>query len=85
MAGLAKAVADLPDSWTGDSLAVMATWLKLPDSEWRDDALWQIEQCRPPRHAVAERTAGTAWLKWFLHRILPYPTFLLNEAQVALA
>ncbi len=84
-AALARAVVALPRDWgpgTGDP---GRTWLRLEGSEWSNAASWQVEQCRPPWHVVADRTTGTAWLRWFLHRILPYPTFLLDRVHAAAA
>jgi hypothetical protein len=34
---------------------------------------------------VAERTAGLAWLRWFLHRILPFPTFLFDRTYLTVS
>lgn len=84
IADLATAAATLPVEWGSESRDPGLTWLQLPDSPWSDDARWQVEQCRPPQHVVADRTAGRAWLRWFMHRILPYPTFLLDRKRVAL-
>ena len=33
---------------------------------------------RPPIHDVGVETNGTSFLRWFLHRIWPYPTFLTD-------
>lgn len=85
IAALARAACSLPVHWGADSGNPGLRWLSLPDSTWADDARWQIEQCRPPQHIVAERTAGMAWLRWFLQRILPFPTFLLDRTHLAVA
>lgn len=84
-AALARATAELPTDWGPETNDPGLRWLALPDAAWVEDARWQIEQCRPPQHTVAERTAGRAWLRWFLHRILPFPTFLLDRSRVAVA
>jgi len=83
IAELARATSVLPLRWTADSGDPGLGWLGLPNAAWTEDARWQIEQCRPPQHVVAERTAGLAWLRWFLHRILPFPTFLLDSTHLA--
>lgn len=83
VAAVARAVSTLPVHWGPGSRDPGSHWLNLPDVAWSDDARWQIEQCRPPQHVVAEKTAGLAWLRWFLQRILPYPTFLLDRIHLA--
>ncbi|MEV1108946.1 hypothetical protein AB0I95_09870 [Micromonospora sp. NPDC049751] len=83
IAELANATASLPSDWGPESGDPGARWLGLPQSDWAEDARWQVEQCRPPQHVVAQRTAGRAWLRWFLHRILPFPTFLIDSRKVA--
>ncbi|MEV0425356.1 hypothetical protein [Micromonospora sp. NPDC050495] len=83
IAQLANATASLSSDWGPDSGDPGLRWLGVPDADWSRDARWQVEQCRPPQHVVAQRTAGRAWLRWFLHRILPFPTFLIDERKLA--
>jgi len=52
-------------------------WLNLPDVKWSEGALADVQVCNPPENTVAAYTAGSAWLRWFAQRILPFPTFLL--------
>jgi len=85
IASLARAASSLPKLWGADSRDPGLRWLDLPGAAWAEDARWQVEQCRPPQHVVAERTAGLAWLRWFLHRILPFPTFLLDRTYLAVS
>jgi len=49
---------------------------------WRDDARDDVLNCRPPIHELSERSHGLALLRWLLHRIFPYPCFLLDEQQL---
>jgi hypothetical protein len=85
VAQLARAVANLPADWGPSSGNPGHRWLSMPsDAGWWDTAAWQIEQCRPPQHVLASRSHGIAWLRWFLHRVLPYPTFLLDQRGTAL-
>lgn len=79
LASLAKAAAALPTSWPTEPLA----WLGLDDQSWMDVALAQIEQCRPPWTVLAATSAGRRWLSWFLQRILPFPTFLVDDQRAA--
>ncbi|WP_434769925.1 hypothetical protein [Curtobacterium flaccumfaciens] len=60
-----------------------AKWLRVPDAPWAAVAVAQIEDTRPPAHSMAEATAGRSYLRWLAHRVLPYPTFLLNKAHAA--
>lgn len=60
-----------------------AGWLLLPDSGWSDTARAQIEDCRPPARALAQNTNGRSLVRWLAHRILPYPTFLLDQSHAA--
>lgn len=58
-------------------------WLNLPDAKWTEGALADVQVCNPPENTVATYTAGTAWLRWFAHRILPFPAFLLPKHWAA--
>lgn len=60
-----------------------AGWLNLPGAEWSETARAQIEDCRPPAHALAQNTSGRSLVRWLAHRILPYPTFLLDRSHAA--
>ncbi|MZD58831.1 hypothetical protein [Streptomyces sp. SID5606] len=58
-------------------------WLRLPASDWQEAALAEIQVCRPPEHVVASYTSGSAWLRWFTQRILPFPAFLVSDLRAA--
>jgi hypothetical protein len=60
-----------------------SSWLQVPNSHWHDTAREQIEDCRPPAHALAENTHGRSYLRWLAQRILPFPTFLLSREYCA--
>jgi hypothetical protein len=49
-----------------------------PEQVWTE-----IEESRPPTHESWKASNGRSVLRWLLHRILPYPTFLIDENQVA--
>jgi hypothetical protein len=88
VAALAAAVRALPTPWPGDSpdeaIGALSEWLGLHSGVTWHDAAWRaIRLCRPPLHEFAEYTQGIGVLRWALHRILPYPTFLLDEAHLA--
>lgn len=85
---LAKAVNSLPTEWPTDDQAalrqVTSKLLALPvDSSWAEQAWEDVEFCRPPIHEVAPTTHGLAFLRWLLHRILPYPCFLYSDVHLA--
>jgi hypothetical protein len=85
---LAAAVASLPNPWPGHSLEnsehALDQWLALPrDATWRASAWRSVLRCRPPMHEFAEHTHGIGVLRWMLHRILPYPCFLLDDVHLA--
>ncbi|MDO9022841.1 MAG: hypothetical protein Q8S73_28730 [Deltaproteobacteria bacterium] len=88
VAALAGAVESLPKNWPGEDAAsatgALDKWLALPDDAlWRDAATREIRRCRPPIHEFAEHTQGIGVVRWALHKILPYPTFLIDEAHLA--
>ncbi|MEV7090259.1 hypothetical protein AB0O07_30985 [Streptomyces sp. NPDC093085] len=58
-------------------------WLSLPSTPWQEAALAEIQVCRPPEHVVASYTSGSAWLRWFTQRVLPFPSFLISDLRAA--
>jgi hypothetical protein len=81
---LAVAAADLPRLWDPADLTEQVRWLGLSeDNAWYGRAVAQIERCRPPWSQLATADAGRPWLGWFLQRILPYSTFLVDDARAA--
>jgi len=85
---LAAAVEALPQPWPGDSLekatSALGAWLALPGQvSWHEAAWRSVLRCRPPMHEFAEHTHGIGVLRWMLHRILPYPCFLLDDVHLA--
>ena len=52
------------------------------DAQWAVAAQRQIEQSNPPLHTPKDvNNVGLA--RWLLHRIMPYPSFLVTEHYVA--
>ena len=49
----------------------------------RQRALDDVEAAFPPSEQQFESTSGLGFLKWLLHRILPYPCFLSDEIHLA--
>lgn len=93
---LAHAVTRLPSQWPSrpshaerQMIAMLGLFPDETDSVsadssnlWRDDARAEVVNCRPPIHELSERSHGLALLRWLLHRIFPYPCFLLDEQQL---
>ena len=83
---LAKAVAQLPRSWSQEDPDKLAQQLQgvlgLKES-WSVRAYGDVERCRPPMHQLSEWTSGIAVLRWLLHRVLPYPCLLLGVPDLA--
>jgi hypothetical protein len=84
---IATATKGLPRDWPKDGSAAEATlkkFLKFPmKAAWADPAWSSVGECYPPLHESSRWTDGLALLRWFLHRILPYPSFLLGIEAVA--
>lgn len=84
LASLARAAAALPTHWSvPKALEMQLEWLSLKESEWSEEAVAQIELCRPPWSVLAATSAGRRWLSWFLQTILPFPTFLVDDVRAA--
>lgn len=80
---LACAVSQLPAEWHGLDTTGIQSWLSVANKTFCDAALLQIEECRPPWSVLASTSAGRKWISWFLQRILPFPTFLIDDLRAA--
>ncbi|MEV8375207.1 hypothetical protein AB0P21_20910 [Kribbella sp. NPDC056861] len=84
---LARAVATLPEVWSsreGESAGQLWRLLGLRSdgNDWSHQAETDVLDCRPPLHELGERSRGLVLLRWLLHRIFPYPCFLMDERQL---
>lgn len=83
---LAVAVKQFPRKWPSIEKG-RARLFKLLMAEgssgWGRRAKDEIESASPPEDVLAIASNGTAVLRWLLHEILPYPTFLLDERYLA--
>lgn len=82
---LAEAVTQLPDSWeqaTGQRELERLLSLEA-DSAWADDARTGVRSAFPPVHEMSSTSHGLAFVRWVLHRILPYPCFLWDATWLA--
>jgi hypothetical protein len=85
---LAKAVKRLPLRWPSEPEKAVEVVQKLLDApsgkeRWRERAFDDVAACQPPVHAWANATKGMAVIRWLLHQVLPYPTFLWDERYLA--
>lgn len=88
LASLARGVVALPRDWAHAVPAEsdeVAEWLGLSAKSFRAAAGLQIEEAHPTAHRLAAQTSGSGFLRWFLQRVLPYPTFLVGDVRAALA
>lgn len=81
---MADALDLLPDAWSdGDSEGHARQLLALNDEPWSENAWLDIVDAHAPLHELAAGSNGMAFLRWLLHRIIPYPCFLLDANQLA--
>ncbi len=85
---LADAVRHVSASWpavkAGDIRAAMADLLHLSrDATWSERAADDIVLCQAPFSGFSAGTNRLLFLRWLLHGIMPYPTFLLAMHWVA--
>lgn len=84
---LASAVRALPEKWPLDepdaTRLLVEEFLAIPDKAWGAQAWADIQACHPPLHELSDRSHGLAFLRWLLHRILPYPCFLWDTHRLA--
>jgi hypothetical protein len=77
---LATAMRDLPKTWPTEQPAkmrkILEDLLALPSGKWRERAWRHVEGCHPPMHELSPPTHAVNLLRWLLHTIMPYSTFL---------
>lgn len=82
---LAKARAELRDV-KGSAGEIVQQLLKvesLREGSMQQRTLEDIEAAFPPGQEQLDSTAGLGFIRWLLHRILPYPCFLSDEIHLA--
>lgn len=85
---LAHAVRRLSELWLNVEKGGIGTassdLLKLPKgANWSDRAADDVVLCQMPLSDFSAGTNGLLFLRWLLHGIMPYPTFLLAMHWVA--
>lgn len=56
------------------------------DVQWRETALRQVDAARPPRlsRSSSPRAVARSLIRWLIGHVLPYQSFLLDDAQAGL-
>ena len=84
---LAKAVQRLPGQWSEDSDDSTSMVQQLLDMDEDNDSFercWRdVKDCRVPIEELTEGGHGILFIRWLLHQVLPYPSFLWAEHWVA--
>ena len=84
---LANAVQQLPKNWppkSQESVSEIRRLLGMDGSFNSFDRCWQdVLECRVPINDLTEGGHGILFIRWLLHEILPYPSFLWSEYWVA--
>lgn len=85
IASLAQAIITLPTDWV-DVESSPEKLVQLLGLEFRSTErllLDDVFSCMPPLFDLSSWSHGVAVLRWLLHRILPYPTMLLDQNHLA--
>ena len=88
MALLAEAVRRLPSQWpedsTGSSTSRVRQLLAMDEEANSFERCWRdVLDCRVPVHELTTGGHGILFIRWLLHQVLPYPSFLWEEHWVA--
>lgn len=88
LTSLTEAVCQLPYTWNlnteEQARAQVYQLLSIPDEQdWSGRAFPDVLECRAPLYELSTASHGLAFLRWLLHRILPYPCFLLDHRYLA--
>jgi CheY-like chemotaxis protein len=76
---------ELEEKEGGDREIILQRLLDLPQTPWTQVAARDVHAAQPPINQLATATHGLSILRWLGQRILPYPTFLLDQARLAMA
>ena len=73
------------DPSSDDAYKTLNSLLMLPpEAQWARVAGRDVRSTSPPVHQFADATAGLSIVRWLAQRVLPYPTFLIDEPRAAL-
>lgn len=87
--GIAKSSKALEGQNSGDLVFDLASFcldvLKVPaEASWANSAQRQVDRARPPRIGSGGGGVVRVTVGWLLAHVLPYPSFLLTDAEAAL-
>lgn len=84
---LAGAVRRLPQEWPGEqdkSASELKSILGMEEeAPWFDRCWRDVYECQPPIHELQGGGHCVLLIRWLLHQVMPYPTFLWEEHWVA--
>ncbi|MDE0684349.1 MAG: hypothetical protein OXI63_15635 [Candidatus Poribacteria bacterium] len=84
---LARAVQRLPSQWSegsDDSTSMVKQLLAMDEDDESFERCWQdVKDCRVPVEELTVDGHGILFIRWLLHQVLPYPSFLWAEHWVA--
>ena len=87
MVQLARGTQRLQGDWPVDPSASekrARELLKLDNrTDWAERAWRDVRECQPPVYELGGGHYGVLFLRWLLHQILPYPSFLWDANWVA--
>ena len=86
MVRLARAVRMLPRDWPQDSgcaASMVRELLAIGDSGSSERCWRDVQECRVPVHELTAGAHGLLFVRWLLHQVLPYPSFLWEVHWVA--
>lgn len=52
---------------------------------WHEQGWKDVERCFPPLYELSQASHGRAFVRWLAHRVVPYPTFVLEAAYAGTA
>ncbi len=81
---LADAVRELPGQWSKDSDSRVQQLLDMDKDDESFERCWHdVKDCRVPIEELSEGGHSILFIRWLLHQVLPYPSFLWAEHWVA--
>ena len=84
---LAVAVRQLPNQWPEDSdgsTSMVRQLLAMDENDETFERCWRdVLDCRAPVHELTVGGHGILFIRWLLHQVMPYPSFLWAEHWVA--
>ena len=83
---LADAVRRLPRDWPrypDKAARCVRSLLELRETSWSERCWRDVLECRVPIRELVEGAHGLVFVRWLLHEVMPYPSFLWSLHWVA--